>query len=172
MPHLLPCDFTFYFSKRTNQSDNYGELLKQLTTVDTVEMFHEVYQYLKRPSDFTMESNLFLFRCAKDRPIKPEWEDEYNSAGGRLIFRVGKNYGDYLWETLLFETVSGNIFAYAPNVTGIAISCRTHEIVLSIWCATSEDTYIDALKTNLRQVLSLPEETSFRYQKHNVSKRF
>ncbi|KAL0235345.1 hypothetical protein GEMRC1_001927 [Eukaryota sp. GEM-RC1] len=166
--HPLSSVFTFFFCNRVKATQSYTDAIKQICSVNSVESFFEAYQHLKRPSEFAQETNLFLFCHTEDgEPITPEWEHPANANGGRFIIRAGKDHVDFLWESLVFELVSGSIFDYAPNVTGISVSCRSREIVLNIWCSSVNDSISDELKPSIRELLSLPEETSIRFQQHN-----
>ncbi|KAL0211697.1 hypothetical protein RCL1_005323 [Eukaryota sp. TZLM3-RCL] len=165
----LPCDFSFYVSKRTNHFKRYADSVQRICTVTTVNEFLTAYQFIKRPSQTNIETNFHFFRNSNLGPVKPEWEDPANASGGRLILRAGKDHADFLWETLLFELASGRMFEYAPNVTGIVISCRASEVVISIWCASQDEAMVNALRERIPQILFLPSDQCGHFQSYLVT---
>lgn len=91
----------------TGQSQ-YEAGLATLASVNTVESFCRLYNWLKKPGKLGMSENLHFF---KD-DIRPMWEDEHNKNGGKwtvsLDMKVmnSREMVDRLWMYLCFALVS------------------------------------------------------------------
>lgn len=92
----------------TTGKQQYEAGLSTLATVDTVENFCRLYNWLKKPSKLGLNENMHLFK----ENIMPMWEDENNKKGGKWtvcldpkILNV-RDLLDKLWMYLCFALVS------------------------------------------------------------------
>ena len=136
-PHKLSRTWTFWYVKRQvgkNSQESYLNSIRQIGSFSTVEEFWHFYQYLVRPSVLTQNSNFYVFR----EGVRPMWEDAANRKGGKWIVRLPKKLVSRYWEDLLLAVVGGK-FDVGDELTGIAVSVRYNEDVVSVWNATADD---------------------------------
>lgn len=95
----------------------YEAGLSTLATVNTVENFCRLYNWLKKPSKLLLNENLHLFK----ENILPMWEDENNKKGGKWTICLDpkilnvRDLLDKFWMFLCFALVSS--FFYADTRT-------------------------------------------------------
>lgn len=164
----LPSSWTVWFLIRHGrgavQAANYENNIHPVATVSTAEEFWAVYGHMKRPRDLPINSDYQIFRTG----IKPVWEDEANSNGGKWIFRLRKGLGTRLWEHLILTLLSG-IFE-KDGVCGVVYSVRYAEDIISIWNRTSQDEEEkNRLRDQLKAVLCLPPSALFEYKAHDLA---
>lgn len=104
----------------------YEAGLATLATVNTVESFCRLYNWLKKPGKLTMNENLHFF---KDQ-IRPMWEDERNKNGGKwtvcleMKLMNSREMLDRMWMYLCFALVS---VLKRPRMASVAnVSGCTH----------------------------------------------
>jgi translation initiation factor 4E len=174
-PHKLPKAWTFWYLKPPTGSKsnftNYESLLKKIGSFETAEEFWALYLSLKRPSELyspagTTDISLFL------QDVHPTWEDENNAQGGKLMLRF-KKHGDtaaYYYEALVLLLVGGT-FPFLDEVTGIVLSIRAHESILSFWTRHAADmAAIQKLRDYVKAFFGLPPNTTLEYKPHNYAK--
>ncbi|KAI5634238.1 eukaryotic initiation factor 4E domain-containing protein [Phthorimaea operculella] len=88
--HKLEYSYWMWFSRRpparelSASSTGYGQALRLVGRVATVEQWWGLYSHLARPSELPPLSDLHLFKLG----IKPMWEDPANVNGGKWSVRV------------------------------------------------------------------------------------
>ncbi|KXS20968.1 eukaryotic translation initiation factor 4E [Gonapodya prolifera JEL478] len=163
-PHPLRHAWTFWYLYRTPGAkpgpDSYNPT--KLASFDTVEGFAAIFAHLKRPGDERGVSDVHLFR----EGVSPMWEDDFNKQGGKWIVRLRKGLVQRYWENLLFALV-GNQIDFAQQISGVVVSVRQYEDILSLWTTNSEAARVNLrIKDGLRKVLDLPPETAIEYKAH------
>ena len=95
-----------------------------------VEDFWAIYSHLVRSSQLPTTTTYSLFR----HPITPTWEHPSHSTGGKWSAHLRKNISPRLWEQLLLALI-GDAFTDVGDdeVTGITLSVKSGEDVLSVW---------------------------------------
>jgi translation initiation factor 4E len=118
-----------------------------------------------RPKDVVPPLDYNLFKTG----IKPMWEDESNSKGGKWMIRCKKDFSSRLWEDLILGVV-GNVFDTEEDICGAVISIRETHDIISIWNKTSNNQEIrDKIREILKKILKLPPGTLMEYKTHDSS---
>lgn len=101
-----------------------------------MEDFWAIYSHLVRSSNLTPTTTYSLFR----HPITPTWEHPSHLKGGKWSAHLRKHLSARLWEQLLLALV-GDAFSEIgeDEVTGITLSVKNGEDVLSIWNRNGSD---------------------------------
>ncbi|GAA6058793.1 hypothetical protein JCM10212_001909 [Sporobolomyces blumeae] len=163
--HPLYSPWTLWFDSASKQdkAKSWEEALSKVVSFQSVEEFWGLYNNIIAPSHLSANSNYYLFK----EGIKPAWEDEANSQGGKWSVQLprGKYSGeiDTFWlYTMLaaigetFETPytdpspstpSGAGAASSPaplpaafsnEITGVIVSARKAFYRINIWTRTSQ----------------------------------
>lgn len=95
-----------------------------------MEDFWAIYSHLVRSSDLTPSTTYSLFR----HPISPTWEHPSHQTGGKWSAHLRKHVSTRLWEQLILALI-GDAFSDLGDdeVTGVTLSIKNGEDVLSIW---------------------------------------
>ena len=123
-------------------ASNYSAANKKIASISSVSPSHRpvltlqvedfwgVYSHLVRSSDLPITTTYSLFR----HPITPTWEHPSHSTGGKWSAHLRKNISARLWEQLILALI-GDAFADVGDdeVTGITLSVKSGEDVLSVW---------------------------------------
>ena len=159
--HPLRSGYTFYAVKLAGQrtTEAYEQGVKKIGTFNTVEGFWSHYSHLTQPnnlssSDSTAQIDYYLFR----ENIKPMWEDEANSKGGKWILHVKKGLASKYWEDLLLAVI-GEQFPYGDEICGVVVSVRYLEDIISVWSknADNKDAKYAIREALSKSVLNLPQ---------------
>jgi len=134
--HALWVPFWFSYMRRPPAADrrhtaradaDYSSLIKPLGgSLATVEAFAGVYNYVHRPTDLPLGTDLFVFRSG----VLPMWEDAANAAGGRLTLRVRKGVSARVFEEMVLRLVGGTLQPRA-SLCGVSVSVRlSHDVLV------------------------------------------
>lgn len=146
----------------------YETAIKTMATIDTVEDFWEVYNWLKRPAHLptTATTDYHFFRSG----IKPTWEDPSNAAGGKWIVRLPKGLSSRYWEEIILALIGGQFGVPDGEVCGAVLSVRYSEDILGVWNKTANDREIvERLRDSIRRCLQLPSHANLEYKPHQNS---
>jgi len=166
--HPLQNSWTIWYDnpgKRSNQA-SWGDHLKKITTVGTVEDFWRVFNNLKPASALAQGSNYHIFK----EHIEPKWEDPINSKGGKWTVSIPpKNRNivlDQMWLWTILACI-GETFNSPDDVCGMVVSVRKAGDRVQIWTkdATNEQACRD-IGASLKEALELPKSTLVGYQSH------
>lgn len=165
----LETAWAFWYEKKTadkKDSDQYIEGLKQLGSFNTIEGFYRHFTFLTRPSEFSRDQNLLMFR----KGYKPMWEEF--PEGGCWIVRIkrkaSQNYVNRMWENLILACI-GEAFDM-PDVVGCVLSTRLKDDVLSVWNLNNRDPSIRfRIGERLKEILNLDANAMIQYKEHMQS---
>jgi translation initiation factor 4E len=145
----------------------YENSIKPMCTVQTVEEFWSVYNYLRRPNDLPTTTDYHFFRDG----VKPTWEDQANARGGKWIIRLPKGLASRYWEEVILALIGGQFPGIADGeICGMVVSIRYSEDILGIWNKTSTDReVVDRLRDAIKRVLQLPSHANMEYKPHQTS---
>ena len=188
--HALQTAYTFSFMRRGKGGGNnnnaaagdakadpkaaaapahpYETAIKAVATVDTVENFWEIYNWIKRPADLptTATTDYHFFR----KGIKPTWEDPSNAAGGKWIVRLPKGLSSRYWEEIILALIGGQFGLPDGEVCGAVLSVRYSEDILGVWNKTANDReVVERLRDSIRRCLQLPTNANLEYKPHQNS---
>lgn len=168
LPLHTPFHFSFLRRGAGSREENYGSSIREIASFATVEHFWAVYNHLQRPNHLSPPTDLFLFRHG----IQPMWEDEANSAGGRLLLRIRKTVSARAFEDLALCLI-GEQFDSPEAVCGIACAVRFQDDVLAIWLRSSDNQgVIHSVGNTAKRALDLSPSSIVRdweFKAHNRS---
>ncbi|KAK9900074.1 translation initiation factor eIF4e [Cystobasidium minutum MCA 4210] len=141
----------------------YEAGLATLATVNTVESFCRLYNWLKKPGKLTMNENLHFF---KDQ-IRPMWEDERNKNGGKwtvcleMKLMNSREMLDRMWMYLCFALIGEDFDDKNDLICGAVVSIRPKTYRFQIWVTDKDDVAsINALGKSLIRILELENPTT------------
>lgn len=162
--HVLSRAFVFSFKQQKQtkpDQKSYKDLIQTIGSFNTIEGFWSYYCQINRPDQLPDDCDINLFQ----EGVQPMWEDESNRGGGRFILRVKKPFAGKFWEDLLI----GFIGEQCPEndcITGLVLSVRGPEVLLSLWTKQITDTERDAIDAWIRATLELSEHAEILYKLH------
>ncbi|XP_053605606.1 eukaryotic translation initiation factor 4E type 2 isoform X2 [Plodia interpunctella] len=166
--HKLEYSYWMWFSRRpparelSASTTGYGQALRLVGRVASVEQWWGLYTHLARPADLPPLSDLHLFKLG----IKPMWEDPANVNGGKWVVRLRKAQTGRAWEDLCMAML-GEQFMVGPELCGVVLSVRFQEDHLAVWHRTAADTAAAArVRDALRRILQLPAAANIEYKAH------
>jgi len=163
--HKLQYQYCLWYSRRPSgktTSISYGENLKLIGAFGSVEQFWAINSHLVRPSELQGHSDFHLFKIG----IKPMWEDEANSRGGKWKVRLRKGLASRCWENLVLA-ILGEQFMVGSEICGAVISIRSQEDILCVWNKTASDSITTArIRDTMKRVLNLPPGAVLEYKPH------
>eukprot|EP01135_Chromosphaera_perkinsii_P001535 Nk52_evm5s207 gene=Nk52_evmTU5s207 len=177
-PEVMTCtplqtEFAFWYTRKYANSvkshRNYEQNMELVGRFETVEQFWATYAHMSHAGDLRKWRAYNLFRGG----VKPMWEDGANREGGKWAIRLRKGIASRLWENLVLAFI-GEQFRECgmDEVTGIVMSIRQREDVLSIWNSHADDR--DAtrkIRDVVKRVLMLPASTVMTYKRHDALMR-
>ncbi|CAH0399040.1 unnamed protein product [Chilo suppressalis] len=166
--HKLEYSYWMWFSRRpparelSASTTGYGQALRLVGRVASVEQWWGLYTHLARPSELPPLSDLHLFKLG----IKPMWEDPANVNGGKWVVRLRKNQTGRAWEDLCMAML-GEQFMVGAELCGVVLSVRFQEDHLAVWHRTASDTVAAGrVRDTLRRILQLPISVPIEYKAH------
>eukprot|EP01004_Peranema_trichophorum_P008795 NODE_7545_length_766_cov_32.813375_g6933_i0.p1 GENE.NODE_7545_length_766_cov_32.813375_g6933_i0~~NODE_7545_length_766_cov_32.813375_g6933_i0.p1 ORF type:complete len:195 (-),score=19.15 NODE_7545_length_766_cov_32.813375_g6933_i0:132-716(-) len=169
--HPLQNSWTIWFdSKKTQVTSDWFQNLQQVAVFDTVEDFWCTFHHIKRPNDLEFGSNYHVFRTG----VKPMWEDDYNTKGGKWVMTIPQtakddlNRLDDLWELLLLSMIGEYLDdSEGDQICGAVLSKRKAGPRISVWTRDRDDREsLKRIGTRLRASLKLSPNTALDYQSH------
>lgn len=161
--------FWYYNARKQAAGKPAKEFEEQITLIGnfkSVETFWGIYNHILRPESIPDQTDIFVFKDG----IKPIWEDQANSRGGQLIFRVPKALSGRCWELILLAMI-GEQFDTGNELCGAVLSVRVGADKIAIWNRNSENTDAkNKIEATIKKLLNLPPSINMEYKKHNPAK--
>eukprot|EP00920_Eleutheroschizon_duboscqi_P004229 GHVT01009718.1.p2 GENE.GHVT01009718.1~~GHVT01009718.1.p2 ORF type:complete len:223 (+),score=19.53 GHVT01009718.1:421-1089(+) len=165
----MPLQNNWVIWEQVQQQDmkmtSYSENTHELARFDTVQSFWHIYGLIPQPSELLSQKRMVrqladgeshivdALMIFKDG-IRPEWEDEANSSGGHLEYRLRPNIGgaqiDEYWNNLILGVVGGTIDP-GDVITGVrlvdklGVARGSPHIRLEVWYTRATQPAIDKL---------------------------
>jgi len=161
MKHPLENVWAFwYFSN--DKSRSWEQNQHNVSTVDTIEDFWQIYNYVEPASQLGIGCDYALFK----KGIMPDWEDYQNKYGGRWIIERGDSGRmedmDEYWLETLFMLIGEHIQPYNYLINGAVIQTKRGKFRLAIWLKDAKDrvgiTYIGEY---IKRVLKISKTIEF-----------
>ena len=167
--HKLESFYTLWYSRRLSPSrmqyTKYDDLIKAVISFQSVEQFWRIHLNIMAPSRFPRNGAYHVFKNG----IKPTWEDPANIQGGKWFARIRRNFIDRCWENLLLALV-GEQFMVGDEITGVVISDRPNNNVVSVWTRSSDNENLKKrIRESMRRVMQLPPTIQIEYRNHSES---
>jgi len=132
MKHPLANKWVFWWF-RNDKSKTWEQNQEKIATVDTIEDFWQVHNYIEPASKLGQGCDYMVFK----KGIQPDWEDFQNMSGGRWIANIDRNSRDDVvddfWLEILFIMIGEHAGEYADMVNGAVISIRAKTHKLAMW---------------------------------------
>ena len=135
--HPLNTKWTLWYTKpAVDKSESWSDLLRPVTSFQTVEEFWAIIQNIPEPHELPLKSDYHVFR----NDVRPEWEDEANAKGGKWSFQLrGKGADiDELWLRTLLAVIGETIDEDDSQINGVVLSIRKGGNKFALW-TKSED---------------------------------
>lgn len=170
--HPLNAKWTLWYTKpAVDSSESWAELLKSVVTFSTVEEFWGIYNGIPAALELPMKSDYHLFR----EGVKPEWEDEANSKGGKWFCTIKKNPEiNDLWLRILLSAIGETLEdenSDNEEVNGVVLGCRKGIYRFGVWTKTTDEVAVKAIGTKLKKILNLKETDRLDFNSHNVTSK-
>ncbi|CUM65535.1 uncharacterized protein PRCAT00003181001 [Priceomyces carsonii] len=171
--HPLNSRWTLWYTKpQVNKNENWHDLLKPVITFSSVEEFWGIYNSIPPANQLPLKSDYHLFK----EGIKPEWEDEKNSKGGRWQYsfsnkrEVGAAIND-LWLRGLLSVIGETIEDDEEEVNGIVLNIRKQAIRIGIWTKDCDEAKLRTVGERLKKVLRLADDQKVDFMSHDDSNK-
>lgn len=169
--HPLNSRWTLWYTKpQTNKSENWHDLLKPVITFSSVEEFWGIYNSIPPANQLPLKSDYHLFK----EGIRPEWEDEANSKGGKWQFSFNKKLEvnpiiNDLWLRGLLAVIGETIEDEENEVNGIVLNIRKQAYRVGIWTKDCDESKLKTVGERLKKVLQLNDEQKVEFISHDAS---
>jgi len=112
---------------------DYEEALHLIGAFDTVQGFWSYYNNLPEVAQIQMSCSMHLMKSG----IRPLWEDDGNSRGGHLVYKVKKQQVNLIWRQILLNVIGEQfdpVLDKKDDICGASVSARKgDEAVVSLW---------------------------------------
>lgn len=163
MKHPLASTWVFWWYKN-DKSKTWDQNQREVATVETVEDFWQVFNYIELASNLDNGSDYAVFK----KGIRPDWEDFQNMFGGRWLIVSDKNNRkkelDNQWLEILFILIGEHAGRYAHLVNGAVINIRPKADKLAVWLKGSTEGVRD-IGLLIKSRLNLRERIDFKIHK-------
>nr|QBH73394.1 eukaryotic translation initiation factor 4e [Essigella californica] len=156
--HPLENRWTLWFYE--NKSKNWEENIKEVASFDTVEDFWCLFNHIKPPSHLSLHCDYNYFKNG----IKPMWEDDKNTAGGRWLLQLppAKNCPqvDEYWKNLIMSII-GEVYEHSCEINGAIVNVRSKGTKIAIWTSNASKENGDniiAIGKKIKEVLGAQHE--------------
>ncbi|RLV89747.1 Eukaryotic translation initiation factor 4E [Spathaspora sp. JA1] len=169
--HPLNARWTLWYTKpQVNKNENWHDLLKPVITFSSVEEFWGIYNSIPPANQLPLKSDYHLFK----EGIRPEWEDDANSKGGKWQFSFNKKHEanpviNDLWLRGLLAVIGETIEDDENEVNGIVLNIRKQAYRVGIWTRDCDDSKLKTVGERLKKVLQLKDEQKVEFISHNAS---
>lgn len=171
--HPLNEKWTLWYTKpQTNSSENWHDLLKPVISFSSVEEFWGIYNSIPVANQLPLKSDYHLFK----EGIRPEWEDEKNSKGGRWQYsfvnkREASGSINELWLRGLLAVIGETIQDDEDEVNGIVLNIKHKAYRICIWTKDCDEAKLRPVGERLKKVLQLREDQKIEFIPHDSSSK-
>ncbi|EDO15311.1 hypothetical protein Kpol_1038p18 [Vanderwaltozyma polyspora DSM 70294] len=170
--HPLNSKWTLWYTKpAVDKSETWSDLLRPVTSFETVEEFWAIIQNIPEPHELPMKSDYHVFRDN----IRPEWEDPANSKGGKWSFHIRSKSSDIdeLWLRALLAVIGETIDEDDSQINGVVLSIRKGTSKFALWTKADDNTEaLTNVGTKFKQVLKLGDEDKIEFVPHSSTGKY
>lgn len=154
-------------NKQTMNQEDYSEMMKKIYDFNTIEEFWDVYQYLKKPQSSKHGLEISVFKSH----IKPMWEDEYNTNGGKVSLKIRKEYSNLIWDEFVYRFI-GNLFPIINNdeLNGLVFSIKRDSNFIQVWFRSFNMTIVNDITASVKKILNIPDNVELDIRPFNKPK--
>jgi len=151
----------------------WGEQLRKVVAVDTVEDFWGLYNNIIKASKLAHGANYHLFK----ENVEPKWEDPFNDRGGKWIVPINDKKReengplDRMWLWVLLACI-GESFDDESEIAGCVVSVRKTGDKISLWTKSANNEAVQKrVGRQLKQALDLDDTFKIGYQVHHDAQK-
>ncbi|PRP78962.1 eukaryotic translation initiation factor 4E-2-like [Planoprotostelium fungivorum] len=163
--HALLHSWTLWYDSGAPANNaSWGDNIKKVFTVSSVEDFWRLYNNVSLPSQLQTGTTYNFFK----QGIEPKWEDPNNDQGGRWTIIVPKTKGliDRLWLWLVLACVGEQLEDDQNQICGAVVNVRKNQDKISLWTKDAENEEAGLkIGKNIKKLLELSEAVC--YQGHS-----
>lgn len=166
--HPLNTKWTLWYTKpAVDPSESWSDLLRPVTSFQSVEEFWAIMQNIPEPHDLPMKSDYHAFR----NDIRPEWEDEANAKGGKWSYQVRfkKNDIDELWLRTLLAVIGETIDEEDAQINGVVLNVRKSGYKFALWTKSEDKEPLVNIGARFKQVLKLTDADHIEFFPHSAA---
>lgn len=166
--HPLNTKWTLWYTKpAVDKSESWSDLLRPVTSFQSVEEFWALVQNIPEPHELPFKSDYHVFR----NEIRPEWEDTANAKGGKWSFQVkGKGFDiDELWLRTLLAVIGETIDEEDSQINGVVLSIRKGGHKFALWTRTEDTEPLRNIGARFKQVLKLSDDSVLEFFPHSTA---
>lgn len=164
--HPLNSKWTLWYTKPpSDPKESWADLLKPVISLSSVEEFWGIFNSIPQASDLPLKADYHLFR----ENIRPEWEDEANSNGGKWVFQFKdrKNVDiNEIWLRTLLSVIGETIEDDENEVNGAVLNIRKFGYRVSLWTKSTDRAKLLGIGLKFRKVLKLSDSDSLEFSSH------
>ncbi|CCD26156.2 translation initiation factor eIF4E NDAI_0G03790 [Naumovozyma dairenensis CBS 421] len=164
--HPLNSKWTLWYTKpAVDKSESWSDLLRPVTSFETVEEFWAIIQNIPEPHELPLKSDYHVFRG----DIRPEWEDTANSKGGKWSFQIRSKGSeiDELWLRTLLAVIGETIDEEESEINGVVLSIRKGGNKFALWTKSENEQALRNIGAKFKQVLKLTEDGHLEFYPHS-----
>lgn len=165
LKHPLHTKWTLWYTKPSvDKSESWSDLLRPVTSFETVEEFWAIQNAIPKPHELPFRSDYHLFR----NDIRPEWEDPSNSKGGKWNFQFrNKNTNiDELWLRSLLAVIGESIDEEYSEINGVVVNIRKNGYKIGLWTKSADQEPLSKIGARFKAVLQLSDEEKLEFFAH------
>ncbi|AET37781.1 translation initiation factor eIF4E Ecym_2022 [Eremothecium cymbalariae DBVPG len=167
LKHPLNSKWTLWYTKPpVGENESWSDLLRPVTSFTTVEEFWAIQQSIPRPRELPLKSDYHLFRD----DIRPEWEDEANSKGGKWSFQFKSARAphiDDLWLRALLAVIGESIDEDDSEINGVVVNVRRSGYKIGLWTKSVDQEPLSKVGAKFKAVLQLEESDKLEFFAHS-----
>lgn len=166
--HPLNTKWTLWYTKpAVDKSESWSDLLRPVTSFQSVEEFWAIVQNIPEPHELPLKSDYHVFR----NDIRPEWEDSANAKGGKWSFQVrGRGAEiDELWLRTLLAVIGETIDEEDSQINGVVLNVRKGGNRFALWTKSCDKEPLSNIGARFKQVLKLADEDTLEFFPHSTA---
>ncbi|OBA28430.1 translation initiation factor eIF4e [Hanseniaspora valbyensis NRRL Y-1626] len=161
--HPLHNSWAFWYSMpQIKSGEAWEDLLTKVSEFKTIEEFWGIQSSI--PAVDSLRSDYFFFK----EGIKPQWEDEHNSKGGKWTVNISDNeFGQgtvaKFWGRLMFSIIGGSLEynhetkQFEDEINGFYISYKKFGYKAQIWTKSCDKDAVMRVGEKLKSLLQFSE---------------
>lgn len=168
LKHPLNTKWTLWYTKpAVDKSESWSDLLRPVTSFETVEEFWAIHNAIPKPQELPFKSDYHLFR----NDVRPEWEDPANAKGGKWTFQFkGKTPEiDDLWMRSLLAVIGETIDEEDSEINGVVINVRRNGYKIGLWTKSDAEEPLQRIGSRFKTVLKLGDEAQLEFLPHSTA---
>lgn len=166
LKHQLNSKWKLWYTKpAVSENESWSDLLRPVISFTTVEEFWAIQNAIPKPRELPLKSDYHLFR----NDIRPEWEDNANSKGGKWSFQFRGRIPqiDDLWLRALLAVIGESIDEDDSEINGVVVNIRRSGYKIALWTKSTRQGPLSRVGAKFKAVLQLEESEKLEFFTHS-----